>query len=71
MKRQCSYGHWNGHLFTRHCGREAKFVVEANTMRQMCSHHAAIAADLGWKVYSFMRAGDQPRYAEPALQRTA
>lgn len=65
----CSYGNVDGHRPTRVCRQRATFVAETRTRRQFCSHHAAIAEALGWRVYSVTDAQARPRYDQPANAR--
>jgi hypothetical protein len=52
-------------IWKHRCGRQAVFIVEAPKLRQMCSHHAAIAEALGWKVYNVRNPGVPPAYDAP------
>jgi hypothetical protein len=62
--RLCSYGHWNGLILHKQCRRPVEFVAETQTFRQLCSHHAAIARDLGWTVGHLEDSRIRPEYEE-------
>lgn len=64
----CSYGWWDGVHRPRRCYRTARFLARTHRERLMCSHHAAMTADLGWPVTSIDTTVQQPAY-EPLKDR--